>query len=77
MDENNQYGNAMTKPLSYGCIKKLKKTPSLCEYNIILSSLSHKGPCYLMKFIRPNLKNERSQKLINVLFFYERFEDLK
>ena len=22
MDENNQYGMAMTKPLSYGCIKK-------------------------------------------------------
>ena len=25
MDENNQYGNAMTKPLPYGCIKKQKK----------------------------------------------------
>ena len=23
MDENNQYGNAMTKPLPIGCIKKL------------------------------------------------------
>ena len=22
MDENNQYGQAMTKPLPYGCIKK-------------------------------------------------------
>ena len=22
MDENNQYGNCMTKPSSYGCIKK-------------------------------------------------------
>ena len=27
MDENNQYGNAMTKPLQYGCIKNLKKSP--------------------------------------------------
>ena len=24
MDENNQYGKAMTKPLPYGCIKKKK-----------------------------------------------------
>ena len=27
MDENNQYGSAMTKPLPYGCIK-LKKMSS-------------------------------------------------
>ena len=26
MDENNQYGQAMTKPLPYGCIKKKKKS---------------------------------------------------
>ena len=25
MDENNQYGFAMTKPLPYGCIKKKRK----------------------------------------------------
>ena len=41
VDENNQYGNAMTKPLPYGCIKKSKKVPSLLEFNIILSNLSH------------------------------------
>ena len=26
MDENNQYRNAMTKPLPYGCIKKWKNS---------------------------------------------------
>ena len=26
MDENNQYGMAMTKPLSYGCIEKRKRS---------------------------------------------------
>ena len=41
MDENSQYGNAKTKPLLNGCIKKSKKIPSLHEFNIILSSLSH------------------------------------
>ena len=42
MDEDNQYGNAMTKPLPYGCIKKMTKTPTLSEFNAILNSLSHR-----------------------------------
>ena len=29
MDENNQYGFAMTKPLPYGCIKKKENLPTL------------------------------------------------
>ena len=29
MDKNNQYGNAMTKPLPCGCIKKEKEIPDL------------------------------------------------
>ena len=39
MDENNQYGYAMTKPLPYGCIK----IPSLGEFNRTLDSVSHDG----------------------------------
>ena len=39
MDENNQYENAMTKPLPYGCIKKASKVPSLLEFNMILGSI--------------------------------------
>ena len=41
MDENNQYGMGMTKPLPYGCIKKQDKVPTLIEFNMILDSLSH------------------------------------
>ena len=41
MDENNQCGNAMTKDLPYGCIKKMKKIPSLREFNMVLSNISH------------------------------------
>ena len=41
MNENNQYANAMTKSLPYGCIKKYEKTSSLQEFNIILTRLSH------------------------------------
>ena len=38
MDENNQYGQAMTKPLRYVCIKKMKTT-SMLEFNRILDRL--------------------------------------
>ena len=40
MDENNQYGNAITKPLPYGCIQKEKEIPSLKKLNFILETLS-------------------------------------
>ena len=33
IDENNQYGMAMTKQLSYSCIKKQDRPPSMTEYN--------------------------------------------
>ena len=36
MDENNQYGNAMTKPLPTSSIKKkMKNTPTLREFELI------------------------------------------
>ena len=41
MDENNQYGQAMTKPLPYSCIKKQEHPPSLTEFNRILDKISH------------------------------------
>ena len=41
MDENNQYGHAMTKPLPYGCIKKQEHPPSLTEFNRILDKIFH------------------------------------
>ena len=43
-DENNQYENAMTKPLPVGCIKKNPSTPSIHELCFLLSSLSHLDP---------------------------------
>ena len=36
MDENNQYGNALTKPLPTGGIKKMKEIPSLKEFDLIM-----------------------------------------
>ena len=40
MNENNQYGQAMTKPLPYGCIKKKKKVLSLEELPELLKSVT-------------------------------------
>ena len=41
MDENNQYGMAMTKPLPFGCIKRKENPPTLVEFSKILDGLSH------------------------------------
>ena len=41
MDENNQYGMAMTKLLPCACIKKKENPPSLVEFCKILDNLSH------------------------------------
>ena len=40
MDKNNQYGQAMTKPLPYGCIKKKKYVLSLDELAELLQSVT-------------------------------------
>ena len=42
MDESNQYGMAMTKPLPYGCIRKKDQPPTLAEFNKILNEICHK-----------------------------------
>ena len=31
----------MTKPLPYGCIRKMDKVPTMTEFNKILDSISH------------------------------------
>ena len=41
INDNNQYGNPMSKPLPYGCIKKMKKIPSLREFYKTLNNISH------------------------------------
>ena len=44
MDEINQYGQAMTNPLPYGCIKKQKKVTNLTEFNEPLQSITLDDP---------------------------------
>ena len=40
MDESNQYGNAMTKPLPIGGIKKSKKILSMREFHLVIQGIS-------------------------------------
>ena len=62
MDENNQNGNVMIKPLPYGCIKKASKVPSLLEFNMIFDGISDKekvGHLFIVN-IKFHNKNEKS-----------------
>ena len=40
MDKNNQYGMAMTQPLPYGCIKRMRTVPSFEELKHLLKSVT-------------------------------------
>ena len=40
MDENNQYGMAMTRPLPYGCIRRKEKTLNFEELKQLLKSVT-------------------------------------
>ena len=73
MNENNQYGNAMTKPLPNDCIKKSKKVFSFCKFNIILSNLSHEdkiGHLFTVdiKFHNKNPKTMLFNKIYTPIF---------
>ena len=66
MDENDQYGNALAKPLPYGCIKKASKVPSLLEFNKIFGRIFHedKVDSLFIVDIKFHNKNEKRCFLI-------------
>ena len=69
LDENNQYGNAMTKPLSFGCIKD-NKDISWETFNFLLELVSIKdkiGHLYIID-IEFDVKNttERENSYIEI-----------
>ena len=63
MDENNQYGQAMTKPLPYGCIKKVK-TPSMLEFNRILDRLSHEDRMVHLFIVDIQFRNKNPKTML-------------
>ena len=64
LDENNQYGQVMTKPLPYGCIEKQEHVPSLLEFNEILDSISHGDSVEHLFIVDIKLHNKNPKTLL-------------
>ena len=77
MDENNQYGNAMTKPLPYGCIEKSKTVPSLRDFNIILNTLSHEDKIGHLFIVDIKFHNKNPKTLLYNEIYTPIFENQK
>ena len=80
MNENNQYGMAITKPLPNGCIKKRDQPPSLVEFNKILDEISHEDStgCLFIVDIKFNNINPKTF-LLNELYppIFEKTKKMK
>ena len=73
MDENKQYGFAMTKPLPYGAIKKNKVLPTLEKLEQILNNVTSDdtlGHLFVVDFVfdKINEKNLLFNKLYSPIF---------
>ena len=64
MDENNQHGQAMTKPLPYGCIKKQEHPSSLLELYKILDKISHGNKIVHLLIVDIKFHNKNSKTLL-------------
>ena len=64
MGKNNQYGQAMTKALPYGCIKKQEHPPRLLEFNKILDEISHDDKIGHLFIVDIKFHNKNSNTLL-------------
>ena len=72
MDENNQYGFAMTKPLLYGCIKLKKNLPTLDELKDLIANVTLEdklGHLFVADIIFDDI-NEKTIFLMNFICLY-------
>ena len=60
MYENNQYGYAMTKPLSTGCIKQRQNVPSWKTFNMLLETVDLYAPIEHLFFVDINFNFEKA-----------------
>lgn len=82
MDKNNQYGQAITKPLPYSCIKKQEIVPSLLEFNKMLGRISQDdtiGHLFIVdiKFHKRYPKTLLLNKIYSPTFFKKKMEPYK
>ena len=69
MDENNQFGFAMTKPMPFGCIKRKKNLPTLQELKDLLANVKLEdkfGHLFVVDIVFDNI-NEKTL-LFNELY---------
>ena len=71
MDENNQYANAMTKPLPAGPRKRVKKLPIMGEFDLILQGISDTDKIVHLFIVDTELDHKNATK--KLLFFNEIF----
>ena len=67
MDENNQYGNAMTTPLPTDSIKKIKKVTSMREFDLIMHKILAKDKIVHLFMVDMQLDHEYADE--KQLFF--------
>ena len=67
MYENNQYGNAMTKPLPTGSIKNMKNILSLKELDLIIQGISDKDKIEHLFVVDPQFDHKNADE--KQLFF--------
>ena len=79
MVENNQYGNAMTKLLPTGCIRKMKKTLTMREFQLILEGVLREykiGHLFIVD-IEINFERSTPKELLFNEFYTPIFEKKK
>ena len=68
MAENNQYGNALTKPLPTGSIKR-KKIPTMREFDLIIRGISDEDRIGHLFIVNIHFDKKNASK--NQLFYNE------
>ena len=63
MNENNQYGNTMTKPLPTGSIKRAKKFQTMVEFDLIVQGISDTTKLDIYSLLTLNLTTKMQQKI--------------
>ena len=76
-DENNQYGNAMTKALPYVSFKKLEKIPTLREFNITLNNISYECKIHHLFLVDINFYEMNEKTLLFNQLYTPLFEKQK
>ena len=61
MDENNQYGNVMTKPLPTGSMKR-KKIPTMKEVDLIIQGISDEDKLGRLFVVNIHFHKKNSKK---------------